>query len=77
MEVHVFDKSIGLKVDLIAQMDFELAYYDARVKHVSYKPTGTNPTLNKYTTTNCLIINQGYQDFINYTETLPNKNRWN
>ena len=34
--VHAFPKSISLKVNIIVQLGFELAYYDVEVQDVSH-----------------------------------------
>ena len=41
--VHTFPRVISLKVKLISRLEFELASYEAAVKHVSHYPTGTSP----------------------------------
>ena len=35
MRFHAFRKDISPKVNVIAQLEFELAYYDVTAKHVS------------------------------------------
>ena len=42
-EVHTFPKSISSKVNVIASLEFEHAYYDVAVLHVSHDATGTPP----------------------------------
>ena len=37
--VHAFSKSISLKVNVIALLDFELTYYDVIVQYVSQNAT--------------------------------------
>ena len=40
-EVHAFPKSITLKVNLIARLEFELTYYNVAVQHISNYATST------------------------------------
>ena len=37
---NTFPKSISLKVNVIARLDFELAYWDLAFKHVNHDTTG-------------------------------------
>ena len=39
----LFSESISLKVNVILQLEFELAYNDLAVKHVNHNATGTHP----------------------------------
>ena len=39
-EVHTFPKGICLKMNVITQMEFELAYYDVAVQHNSHYAMG-------------------------------------
>ena len=39
--VHTFPKGINSKVDVIAQLEFELCNYDIAVEHASYYTTET------------------------------------
>ena len=41
--VHTFAKNISSKVNVIAQLELELAYYDFAVQHVNHYATGTSP----------------------------------
>ena len=36
MRVHAFRKGICSKVNVIARLDFELAYYDSAVEHINH-----------------------------------------
>ena len=45
--VHIFLKSINLKVNIIAQLEFELTYYDIVVQHVNHYTMETFPSLGK------------------------------
>ena len=47
-EVHMFSSYISLKVNVIERLEFELAYYNVAVQHVSYYITRT--PLSKYLT---------------------------
>ena len=38
--IHTFFKGISPKVNVIARLEFELAYYDIIVQHVSHYATG-------------------------------------
>ena len=40
--VHAFLKDISLKVNTIAWLEFELAYYDVAVRHISHNITETH-----------------------------------
>ena len=40
--VHTFPKDISLEVNIIAQLEFELAYFEATVKQFSLNTKGTN-----------------------------------
>ena len=42
-KVYAFPESISLKVNLIARLEFELAYYDVVVQHVNHNTTETLP----------------------------------
>ena len=47
--VHTFPKGICQKVIVIAQEEFELAYYDSRVYHFNHNSINTkNPKKQKY-----------------------------
>ena len=41
--VHSFPKDTSPKVNVIAQLEFELAYYNVAVQHVSHYATGITP----------------------------------
>ena len=41
LRVYAFPKGISLKVNIIAQQEFELAYYDIAVQYVSHYTTET------------------------------------
>ena len=41
--IHIFLKGISPKVNLIALLDFELAYFKAAAKKVNHCATGTRP----------------------------------
>ena len=41
--VHAFPLGISPKVNTIAQLEFELAYSDVEIHHVSYYSTWTSP----------------------------------
>ena len=41
--IHTFPKGISLKVKVIALLEFELAYHDVAVEHISKYTTGTLP----------------------------------
>ena len=45
--IHTFLKGIIPKVNIIAQLEFELAYYDVTVQYVSYYASGTIPIFEK------------------------------
>ena len=45
--VHIFPKGICPKVNVIAQLEYELAYYDSAVHHFNHYPTRTPPCSNK------------------------------
>ena len=46
MGVHAFPKSINPKVNIIAQLGIELAYFETAVQHFRYYAMGTpHPTL--------------------------------
>ena len=36
MKIHTFPKGISPKVNVIALLEFELAYYDVAVQHISH-----------------------------------------
>ena len=38
-----FPKDIRLKVNVIAQLEFELTYYEVILQHVNHDTTGTPP----------------------------------
>ncbi len=40
---HTFPKGICSKVDVIARLEFELAYFEAVVQHFSHSATATSP----------------------------------
>ena len=42
--VHIFPKGIKQKVNVVARQEFELAYYDVAVKHISHLPIANLPT---------------------------------
>ena len=42
--IHVFFQSICLKVNVIAQLEFELVYQDITVQHVNHYATDTANT---------------------------------
>ena len=42
-DVHTFFKGISLKVNVIARLEFELAYYKVAVQHFSYNNRGKSP----------------------------------
>ena len=39
MEVYIFPKDISLKENVKARLEFELAYYDIAVQHISHNTT--------------------------------------
>ena len=41
MGVHTFPKDTSLKVNIIAQLEFELTYYNITVQHISNYAMGT------------------------------------
>ena len=41
--VHTYPKGINPKVNVIAWLEFELAYYDAVVYHANHSASGTSP----------------------------------
>ena len=43
MKVQTFPKSISSKVNVIAQLKFELTYYNVSVQHVSHDTMRTPP----------------------------------
>ena len=43
--VHTFPKGISPKVNVLAQLEFELTYYDVAVQHISHYAMST-PTQN-------------------------------
>ena len=45
--VHTFPKGISLEVYVIAQLGFELAYFEAIVQHFSHYATSTQPVRKK------------------------------
>ena len=49
MVIHNFYKGIGPEVNVIARLEFELAYYDVAVQHNSHHATGT-PCCTKLST---------------------------
>ena len=42
-EVHTFLKGISPKVNVIAWLELELAYFDVAIEHISYYVTGLPP----------------------------------
>ena len=42
-EDHIFSKDISPKVNVIEEVEFEIAYYDVLVKYVNHYTTGTFP----------------------------------
>ena len=46
--IHTFPKVISPKVNLIARLDFERAYYDYAVQHISHYVTGSPVLLSAY-----------------------------
>ena len=44
--VHAFLKDISPKVNVIAQLDFELAYFDVAVKYINHYATRTPSSRN-------------------------------
>ena len=46
--VHIFPKDTNPKVNIIAWMEFEPAYYDAAVQHISHYTTKTSPQRTEY-----------------------------
>ena len=44
-EVYTFPKGLSPKVNMIAPLEFELAYHDIAVQHVSHDTMGTPPSL--------------------------------
>ena len=46
--VYTFPKGISSKMNISAQLEFELAFYDVTVQYVSHYTTGTSPNLKKY-----------------------------
>ena len=72
--VHISLKGISPKVNVKAQLEFELAYFETAVQHFNYYITVTHPPINKYTANNFVfVINQKYQYFIISSGTLNNK----
>ena len=58
--VHTFPKSICSKVKVRVQLEFELAYDNVTVQHVSHYPTGIPPCV-------CLFIwVNGISNFLGY-----------
>ena len=47
VSLHNFPNCICLKVNIIARLEFELAYCDIAIQHVSHYATETLPILNK------------------------------
>ena len=45
-KVHILLKGISAKVNVIARLEFELAYYDIAVQHVIHSTTRTSPESN-------------------------------
>ena len=43
--VHTFSKGVHSKVNIIAQLEFELAYYDSVVQRFNQYTMGTPPVL--------------------------------
>ena len=41
-----FSLSIGLKVNMIVQLEFKLAYYDVTVKQISFYAIGSPPQIH-------------------------------
>ena len=54
--VHIFPKGINPKVNVIAWLEFELAYYDFAVEHVSHYATGSYQSLFISQTNRIIII---------------------
>ena len=44
-EFHAFPKGINPKVNKMAQLEFELAYFEAAVQHISHDATTAPPDL--------------------------------
>ena len=49
-EVHNFTEEISPKGNVIAQREFELAYYDVADQYVNHYATGTSPWIVLYNT---------------------------
>ena len=45
-EVHTFPRGICTKVNLIAQLEFQLVYFKVAAKHFSHYAIGTSPIYN-------------------------------
>ena len=60
-KVHVFPKGISPNMNVIARLEFELAYYDVAVHHISLSPNKDSP-LAKYIEAYVLLrLNMFYQ----------------
>ena len=59
-EVHTFSKCICLKVNIIAWLEFELAYFEAAVQHFNHCTMWTPPCDIKYTYSMQIICIQLY-----------------
>ena len=55
--LHTFPKSIRLKVNIMASLEFELAYYDFAVEHLSHYTMGSIPPrgFEKYNLMNLFV----------------------
>ena len=47
-EIHSFSNGLCPKVNVMAQMKYELAYYDIAVQYVSHSTTGPPPVFYYY-----------------------------
>ena len=52
-EVHTFPKGICPKINIIARLEFKLAYYDSAVHHFNYYTTRTPPNAS-------ILLDQGF-----------------
>ena len=54
--VHTFPKGICLKVNVIARLEFELAYYDSAVQRFNHYTMRTPPFVLKTFVQNCICV---------------------
>ena len=43
MEAHIFPKDFKPKVNTLARLEFELAFYDVTVQHINHYVNATSP----------------------------------